>query len=91
VVGANADFRKVEDGLKMTLDCDPDTEAALVAVLEQAATEGVIRYGLHRQDEAMMTCIVPSVQSDDHVHFVDGADGGYTAAAARLKQSASPG
>jgi hypothetical protein len=85
VVGDNADFRKVEDGLKMTLDCDPATDAQFVAALEQGAAEGLIRYGLHRQDEAMMTCIVPSVQSDDHVHFVDGAAGGYTAAAAQIK------
>ncbi len=85
VVGANADFRKMEDGLKMTLDCDPETDARLVALLERGAAEGLIRYGLHRQDEAMMTCIVPSVQTDDHVHFVDGAAGGYTAAAAQIK------
>lgn len=33
-----------------------------------------------------MTCIVPSPLSRDHMHFVDGADGGYAAAASRLKQ-----
>ena len=32
-----------------------------------------------------MTCIVPSILRDDHIHFVDGADGGYTAAAAAMK------
>lgn len=85
VVGGNADFRKMEDGLKMTLDCDPGTEARLIALLERGAAEGLIRYGLHRQDAAMMTCIVPSMMRDDHVHFVDGAAGGYTAAAAQLK------
>lgn len=85
VVGGNADFRKLDDGLKMTLDCDAQTEAELVAALDQGVADGLIRYGLHRQTEAMMTCIVPSIQSDDHVHFVDGASGGYTAAAAKLK------
>ena len=85
VVGGNADFRKMEDGLKMTLDCDAGTEAALVAVLERADASGLIRYGVHGQSEAMMTCIVPSIERDDHVHFVDGADGGYTAAAMQLK------
>lgn len=88
VVGGNADFRKMEDGLKMTLDCDPVTDAELVALLDQGQAQGLIRYGVHRQEEAMMTCIVPSVQSDDHVHFVDGASGGYTAAAAQLKGGA---
>ena len=33
----------------------------------------------------MMTCIVPSIMQDDHIHFIDGADGGYTEAATRIK------
>ncbi|MEL7164474.1 MAG: DUF3095 domain-containing protein [Pseudomonadota bacterium] len=83
VVGMNADFRKFDDGLKMTLDCDAATVEALRAVLERA--RGVVRYGLHAQDEAMMTCIVPAIDRDDHVHFIDGAAGGYTQAAVGLK------
>jgi len=84
-VSANADFRKFDDGLKMTLDSDRSTRDRIVAVLEAAERAGAIRYGLHEQDEALVTCYVPSVQQDDHVHFVDGAAGGYTRAAARLK------
>ncbi|MEO0773224.1 MAG: DUF3095 domain-containing protein [Pseudomonadota bacterium] len=85
VVGDNADFRKFEDGLKMTLDCDADTQAKLTAVLDKGVADGVIRYGIHTQSEAMMTCIVPSIMTDNHVHFVDGASGGYTEAARALK------
>lgn len=85
VVGANADFRKFEDGLKMTLDCDPETDARLCAVLEAGQDAGVLSYGMHRQEEAMMTCFVPSILEDTHVHFVDGAAGGYTTAAAQMK------
>ena len=32
-----------------------------------------------------MTCIVPSFMRDDHLHFVDGADGGYTRASLAIK------
>ena len=32
----------------------------------------------------MVTCIVPSPVEDNHIHFVDGAAGGYTQAAANL-------
>jgi len=32
-----------------------------------------------------MTCIVPSIADSSHVHFVDGASGGYALAAKRLK------
>ena len=45
---------------------------------------------MHRQSAALMTCIVPSIADDHHVHFVDGARGGYASAARRLKQGASP-
>lgn len=85
VVGENADFRKLDDGLKMTLDCDLATKDRIEAVLAEAAEAGLVRYGLATQDEAMMTCIVPSIMTDDHVHFIDGAAGGYTLAASRMK------
>ena len=84
-VGRNADFRKFDDGLKMTLDCDSATLARLEEVLVDAQNRNVIDFGLFEQDEAMMTCIVPSAMKGDHVHFVDGAAGGYTQAAARMK------
>ena len=32
-----------------------------------------------------MTCIVPSITQDDHIHFIDGAAGGYARAVAQLK------
>jgi len=85
VVGENADFRKFDDGLKMTLDVDPVTAAALRTLLDEAEAAGTLRYGWFEQDEAMMTCIVPSPLLDTHVHFIDGAAGGYAQAALRLK------
>jgi hypothetical protein len=87
VVAANADFRKIDDGLKMTLDCDSVTQARLHKVLSAARDAGIIRFGMATQAEAMMTCIVPSIMTDDHFHFIDGAAGGYTLAASRMKSS----
>ncbi|WP_254684880.1 DUF3095 domain-containing protein [Tateyamaria omphalii] len=84
-VGGNADFRKFDDGLKMTIDCDAGTVSRLRSVLEDARADGIARYGIHTQDEAMMTCIVPSIMDDTHVHFIDGAAGGYTQASVELK------
>lgn len=85
-IAVNTDFRKFDDGLMMTVDCSPDTAARVRAILDEAATEGVILYGLHLQDEALMTCVVPSVRALDHMHFVDGAGGGYALAARQLKE-----
>jgi hypothetical protein len=88
-VAKNSDFRKYDDALRMTIDCSPATAANLEAVLKKAEAEQIVVYGLHRQDAALMTCIVPSYVSDDHVHFLDGAGGGYALAAAALKQKLS--
>jgi DUF3095 family protein len=90
MVGANADFRKFDDGLKMTLDCDANTVAQLREILDTARAAGTITYGMHTQDEAMMTCIVPSIMDDTHVHFIDGAAGGYTQAAVGIKGGQTP-
>ncbi|WP_407167067.1 DUF3095 domain-containing protein [Bradyrhizobium sp. ORS 111] len=85
----NSDFRKYDDGLRMILDCTPDLAAELEQRLAAAAAQGVVRYGLHRQDAAMMTCFTPSVMRSDHVHFIDGARGGYASAATVLKKGAA--
>lgn len=81
----NSDFRKYDDGLRMILDCTPELESALTQQLASAASAGIARYGLHRQDAAMMTCFTPSALRSDHVHFIDGARGGYASAATALK------
>jgi len=85
----NSDFRKYDDGLRMILDCTPELERGLTQRLAQAASAGVARYGLHQQDAAMMTCFTPSALRSDHVHFIDGARGGYASAATALKAMAA--
>ena len=82
----NSDFRKFDDGLMMTIDCSHATADAIAARLAVAEAAGEARHGLHRQAEALVTCIVPSASRPDHVHFVDGAAGGYAVAAAALKR-----
>jgi hypothetical protein len=83
---ANSDYRKYDDGLRVTLDCTPELAESIEAMLVAAQRDGVARYGLHRQGAALMTCITPSIHRSDHIHFVDGAAGGYAAAASALKR-----
>ncbi|MEX0348427.1 MAG: DUF3095 domain-containing protein [Paracoccaceae bacterium] len=85
MVTNNADFRKFDDGLKMTLDCDAETVQRLRNILGEAQHHGILHFGLFEQDEAMTTCFVPSVIRDDHIHLVDGASGGYARAAEQIK------
>jgi hypothetical protein len=85
----NTDFRKFDDGLKLTVDIAPERVARLEARLAQASDAGLCRYGLHRQNSALMTCFVPNPFAQDHFHFIDGAAGGYAMAAANLKAMAA--
>jgi hypothetical protein len=87
----NTDFRKYDDGLRMTVDCKPELADDIERRLGEAARKGHIRFGLHRQGAAIMTCITPSPVESGHVHFVDGAAGGYALAARQLKLSFSRG
>lgn len=84
-VVANSDFRKYDDGLMMTLDCTPAFADQLEKRLAAGERDGIARYGLHRQGVATITCVVPSFTQANHVHFIDGAAGGYAAAATNLK------
>ena len=54
---ANADFRKFDDGLRMTLDCSEAFAQALEARL--AAAEDFADYGAFRQAGAQVTCSCP--------------------------------
>jgi hypothetical protein len=79
----NSDFRKYYDGLRMTLDCSEVVADRIEALLSDAAQRGVVRFGLHRQSHALMTCFRPTLYGK-HFHFIDGAAGGYAMAARQL-------
>ena len=81
----NSDFRKFDDSLRMVLDCTPELAGEIERHLRDCAAKGIVRYGTHRQQAAMMTCFTPSPTSANHVHFIDGAMGGYAMAASAMK------
>jgi hypothetical protein len=60
-------------------DCD-----AYQRFLESERRAGLLVYGMHRASAALVTCFVRSY-AGDHLHFVDGADGGYALAAKEMK------
>jgi hypothetical protein len=63
----------------------PEQRKQLDEALQQLENEGLLLYGLHVSSESVMSCYVRNLD-DHHVHFVDGADGGYTKAATILKK-----
>ena len=87
----NSDHRKITDTLHMVLDCTAAESVAIEAYLAELHARGRIAYGTRRADRAMMTCLVFSLQESRHVHFIDGADGGYALAALQLKAQLQAG
>ena len=81
-VVANADFRKFDDGLRMTLDCSP---AFADGIEKKLAACDFVEWGTQRQKGVQITCYSPLADGRGHLHFIDGAGGGYTTAAAALK------
>jgi len=82
---ANTDFRKFDGTLRLIIDIDDNQLERLRSYLDERHRAGELFYGLHTQDSALMTCLVGDFESN-HVHFVDGAGGGYTMAAVQLKK-----
>ena len=53
--------------------------------LQQLEDEGLIQYGFFVSKESVMSCYVRSMDKN-HIHFIDGSEGGYTKAASMLKK-----
>jgi hypothetical protein len=90
-LGAHSDFRKFDEILRMVLDVTPQQLAQITTMLKNLHQSGKIRFGMHESDSALMTCFVYGLNDGEHIHFVDGADGGYALAARQMKsQSKKP-
>lgn len=61
----------------------------LLKVLDELEQAGELAYGMHISGDSVMSCYVRDLK-DGHVHFVDGAEGGYTQAARQLKAKLIP-
>jgi len=62
----------------------------LVTALNKMELSGEIIYGIYVSKESVMSCYVRNM-NDRHIHFVDGAEGGYTKAAGMLKKKINDG
>jgi hypothetical protein len=85
----HSDYRKYADSLRMVIDCTPAQADAIDSLLDQEWRQGRIDYGTHRAGAALMTCFVRNYEESGHIHFIDGADGGYALAAAAMKRRMS--
>lgn len=83
--GAHSDFRKFDNTLRMVIDCSHEQMRAVTQYLERLHADGKIFFGTHESDSCLMTCFVEGLNPGEHIHFIDAANGGYTAAAGQLK------
>ena len=81
----NSDFRKFDGMLRMVMDGNEAQAEELNEYLESQFLSGRLVFGMHKSREALVTCLVQSYNGN-HLHFVDGSDGGYALAARNLKQ-----
>ncbi|WP_282017140.1 DUF3095 family protein [Salegentibacter mishustinae] len=62
-----------------------DQRRKLIAYLDKLENLKLIKYGYHVSQESIMSCYVKDMSTDQHIHFIDGGNGGYTKAANQLK------
>lgn len=86
----NADFRKFDGSLKIIFSAPGHLVDELQHRLHLLFEKGLLYYGLHRASGAHMTCIA-TVEAGDDLHFVDATDGGYSFAAAHMKNQMRTG
>ncbi|OWW18212.1 DUF3095 domain-containing protein [Noviherbaspirillum denitrificans] len=86
----NSDFRKFDGMLRMLIDSSADQYALLRDYLEEECRAGRLAWGASKSNKALVTCIVRSYNGN-HMHFVDGSDGGYALAARDLKRRLAQG
>ena len=78
-----SDYRKLDDTLRMVIDCSLLEVKKITEILDQFEN---IKYGMHLSESALMTCLVSNLNDGGHIHFVDGNNGGYALAAKNLKK-----
>ena len=81
----HADHRKFDDMLGMVLECSKEQVAEIQKYLDEEYEKGTIFYGTYLSEKALMTCYVANMELGQHIHFIDGGDGGYAMAAKQLK------
>jgi hypothetical protein len=80
----NSDYRKFDGTIRMVLDLSEAQCQKVRQLLEAEREQGALAFGIHTADSSLMTCVISSY-SGNHVHFIDGSDGGYALAAKELK------
>jgi hypothetical protein len=80
----NSDYRKFDGVLRMVIDGNKEQRARLDHYLAARSEVGELVYGIHVSKTALITCLILN-RDGNHIHLIDGNDGGYALAATQLK------
>ena len=83
---SQSDWIKCDGLLRMVIDVTPAEQSSLLEKLEHLHSQKKIYYGVNSSNHALMTCYFKTATEDQHTHFIDGGDGGFTLAALELKK-----
>lgn len=81
----HVDFRKFSEALRFVASGSSEEREVMEHFLEKLYKEGQLFYGVHSSASLIITCYVTNYHRD-HIHFVDGVDGGYAMAAKKMKK-----
>ncbi len=80
----NIDFHSFADGYTRVLPGTISQHQELIDYLDRQCHDGNLVYGLHLTEKALITCHITHY-SNQHIHFLDGNDGGLTLAMRQMK------
>jgi hypothetical protein len=83
-IATRSDFQKYDGTYRFVRDLTPEHAANFRTWCEAQHEAGELYFGLWESDTALMTCLL--LDDFQHVHFIDGGDGGYAMAALELKK-----
>lgn len=84
----HVDFRKFSEGLRFVAAGTVGEREEMESFLEKEFQQGNMYYGVHNSKSLIITCYVTNYHKE-HIHFVDGVDGGYAMAAKKMKRQIS--
>lgn len=81
----HVDFRKFSEALRFVASGSSEEREEMEHFLERLHKEGKLFHGVHSSSSLIITCYVTNYHKE-HIHFVDGVDGGYAMAARKMKK-----
>jgi hypothetical protein len=82
---SNTDTLHIDGRISIVMTGKKENRLVLLEYLRSRELGGDLIYGHHISNESIITCYIQN-RNNDHVHFLDGGDGGFTSASIEFKK-----